>query len=53
MTPEAGLFEDYWGYEVRGGMRIPLAGEVAWELPEGPWPYWCGDATEITYEFTR
>lgn len=49
-TPWQGRF---WGYEVRGGMRIPLEGEVAWELPEGLWPYWRGRATEITYEFAR
>ena len=41
----------FWDYDVRGGMRIPLAGEVAWELPEGPWPYWRGRTTEIAYEF--
>ncbi len=40
-----------WGYETRGGMRIPLEGEVAWELPEGSWPYWRGRLTEITYDF--
>lgn len=49
-TPWNGRF---WGYEVRGGMRIPLEGEVAWELPAGLWPYWRGRATEISYEFAR
>lgn len=49
-TPWQGRF---WGYEVRGGMRIPLEGEVAWVLPEGLWPYWRGRATEITYDFAR
>lgn len=49
-TPWQGRF---WGYEVRDGMRIPLEGEVAWELPEGLWPYWRGRATEISYEFAR
>lgn len=49
-TPWQGRF---WGHELRGGMRIPLEGEVAWELPEGLWPYWRGRATEITYEFAR
>lgn len=43
----------FWDYEVRGGMRVPLAGEVAWELPEGLWPYWRGRATEISYEFAQ
>lgn len=34
-------------------MRVPLAGEVAWELPEGLWPYWRARATEISYEFAH
>lgn len=49
-TPWQGRF---WNYEVRGGMRIPLEGEVGWELPEGLWPYWRGRATEVTYDFAR
>lgn len=49
-APWQGRFRDY---EVRGGMRIPLEGEVAWELPAGPWPYWRGRITEIDYEFAR
>jgi len=49
-TPWRGRF---WGHEVRGGMRVPLEGEVAWELPEGSWPYWRGRATDITYEFAQ
>lgn len=38
-------------YESRGGIRIPLEGEVAWILPEGPKPYWRGRITRIAYEF--
>ena len=49
-TPWQGRF---WGYEVRGGMRVPLEGEVAWELPEELWPYWRGRATEIIYDFAQ
>lgn len=49
-TPWKGRF---WGYDMRDGMRVPLEGEVAWELPEGSWPYWRGRATEITYDFAR
>lgn len=41
----------FWNYEVRGGMRIPLAGEVEWVLPEGPQPYWRGRITDIGYDF--
>jgi len=43
----------FWAYEIRNGMRIPLEGEVAWQLPEGPLPYWRGRITEISYEFAR
>ncbi len=41
----------FGAYEVQHGMRIPLDGEVEWDLPEGPWPYWRGRITEIVYEF--
>jgi hypothetical protein len=47
-TPWHGRF---WSYAVRDGMRIPLEGEAAWELPEGVWPYWRGRVTQIAYEF--
>jgi hypothetical protein len=47
-TPWQGRF---WNYQERGGMRVPLDGEVAWMLPEGAKPYWRGRITEIAYEF--
>jgi hypothetical protein len=43
----------YWTYEERGGMRVPLDGEVAWLLPEGEKPYWRGHISEISYRFVR
>jgi hypothetical protein len=49
-TPWQGKF---WNYEERGGMRVPLEGEVAWLLPEGPKPYWRGRATMVEYEWVR
>ena len=49
-TPWQGRF---WNYEERGGMRVPLDGEVAWLLPEGEKPYWRGHITEIRYQFPR
>lgn len=49
-TPWQGRF---WSYEIRDGMHIPLEGEVAWELPDGPWPYWRGRIKEIAYDFAR
>jgi len=49
-TPWRGRF---WNYEERGGMRVPLDGEVAWLPPEGEKPYWRGHITEIRYQSTR
>jgi hypothetical protein len=45
-------WEGRWrNYETRDGMRVPLEGEVAWILPEGPKPYWRGRITSLRYEF--
>jgi hypothetical protein len=46
-TPRQGRF---WAYDVRDGMRVPMQGEVAWLLPEGPLPYWHGRVTAISYD---
>jgi len=47
-------WEGRWSnYEIRDGMRIPIEGEVAWILPEGPKPYWRGRITKISYELAR
>jgi uncharacterized protein DUF6920 len=43
----------FWNYEERGGMLVPLDGEVAWLPPEGKKPYWRGHITEIRYRFAR
>jgi hypothetical protein len=40
-------------YKVRHGMLVPLEGEVAWILPEGPKTYWRGLITNINYEFAQ
>lgn len=45
-TPWGGRFSEY---AERGGMRIPLAGEVGWVLPEGERPYWRGRVVEVVY----
>ncbi|MCH8529592.1 MAG: hypothetical protein LAT65_01945 [Saccharospirillum sp.] len=45
-TPWQGRF---WEYERRDGLLVPLSGEVAWLLPEGPKPYWRGRMTDIHY----
>ena len=47
-TPWQGRF---WNYDERGGMLVPLDGEVAWLPPEGEKPYWRGHIAEISYEF--
>lgn len=49
-TPWQGRF---WNYSERGGMRVPLDGEVAWLLPSGAKPYWRGHITEIVFEFMQ
>jgi hypothetical protein len=49
-TPWQGRF---WNYEARDHMRVPLDGEVAWLMPEGPKPYWRGRITELVYELAR
>jgi hypothetical protein len=49
-TPWQGRFRNY---EERGGMVVPLEGEVAWLLPEGEKTYWRGHTTEIDYEFAQ
>ncbi|HDP99833.1 MAG TPA: hypothetical protein ENN22_11710 [bacterium] len=49
-TPWQGRF---WNYQERGGMLVPLDGEVAWLLHEGEKPYWRGHIEHIDYEFAR
>jgi hypothetical protein len=49
-TPWQGRF---WNCRERGGMRVPLEGEAAWLLPEGPKPYWRATLTGIAHELSR
>lgn len=49
-TPWQGRF---WDYQPHDGMLIPLEGEVAWLLPDGPKPYWRGRIRRIQYEYAR
>ena len=49
-APWEGRYEDY---AERGGMRVPLVGEVAWELPEGRKSYFKGRVTRIDHEFAQ
>ncbi len=40
-------------YEERGGMRIPMEAEVAWQLPGGVQPYWKGRIVDAQYDFVK
>jgi len=46
-TPWEGRFTDY---QTRGGMRIPIQGEVAWLLPQGRQAYWRGRIAAIAFD---
>lgn len=48
--PWAGRF---WSYEERGGMMIPIEGEVEWQMPEGAEPYWRGRIVEAEFDFAQ
>lgn len=40
-----------WDFQERDGMLVPLQGEVAWLLPQGPLPYWRGRIERIQYDY--
>lgn len=46
-TPWEGHF---WDYEWRGGMLIPLEGEVGWLIDNSYKPYWRGRIEQIEYD---
>jgi hypothetical protein len=41
----------FWNYALRGGMQVPLDGEVAWVMPDGMKPYYRGKLTSLVFEF--
>ena len=43
----------FWDHEERGGMLVPLNGEVAWAPLGGEEPYWRGRITEIDHDLAR
>ena len=49
-TPWQGRF---WNYALRDGMRVPLDGEAAWVLPQGPKPYRRGRINGLRYELAQ
>lgn len=38
---------------VRDGMLVPLEGEVAWLLPEGPKPHWRGRIISLVHVYVK
>lgn len=45
-TPFVGQFGDYGEID---GLKIPLEGEVEWDLPEGRLTYWMGQVTDYEW----
>jgi hypothetical protein len=48
-TPWEGQWSDYRRHD---GMMVPMAGEVAWLLPDGRKPYWRGWITGLDYRLS-
>jgi hypothetical protein len=48
--PWRGSFSNYAEHS---GMRIPMEGEVGWQMPEGLQPYWRGRVIGADYEFSE
>lgn len=48
LTPWEGRWSDP---QTQAGMRVPMAGEVAWLTPQGRKPYWRGSISRLEYEF--
>jgi hypothetical protein len=46
-TPWRGRF---WNHHWQDGLRVPMEGEVAWQLPAGLQPYWRGRVVSVAYE---
>jgi hypothetical protein len=40
----------WFSYALQSGMQVPMEGEVAWVLPEGPLPSWRGRIPAIPFE---
>lgn len=51
---EMAAWEGRWSnHQQRGGMTVPLTGEVAWLLPEGRQAYWRGTIQSLDYEWAE
>ncbi len=42
----------FWNYTRINDLLVPMDGEVAWLLPDGPHPYWRGHIEKISYRFS-
>jgi hypothetical protein len=40
-------------YQMQGGMRVPMMGEVLYQLPQGERPYFRGTVTQIGFAFAQ
>lgn len=49
-TPWTAHLADYAEHD---GMKVPTSGDVEWELPAGPLPYWRGRLVSVQYDFAR
>ncbi len=47
-TPGEALVSEY---EARDDVLVPGAGEAAWLLPDGRFPYWRGAVAELDYVY--
>jgi hypothetical protein len=50
LTPWVAHVRDYTR---RQGMMVPTSGDVEWQLPSGPLPYWRGRVVSAQYQFGR
>lgn len=39
----------FWDYREIDGVRLPMRGEVAWVMPDGPEPYWRGRILDASF----
>src|SRR5690606_9820859 len=46
LTPFEGRYGEY---EQRSGVMVPMEADVAWQLPEGEFPYWRGSPRDVEY----
>lgn len=40
----------FWNYQEVDGVRVPMRGEVAWMMRDGPEPYWRGHILDASFD---